>query len=48
MEPDQESKVILRVLHGEREAYALLVDAYKTQNISHGFTPSLLTSSEII
>jgi RNA polymerase sigma-70 factor, ECF subfamily len=29
MEPKQESEIILRILGGERDAYALLVDSYK-------------------
>jgi len=40
MKPDQENEAILNVLNGKREAYALLVDAYKTQifNLAYRMT----------
>lgn len=42
MEPSQENDIVARVLKGEREAYALLVDAYKTPifNLAYRMTGS--------
>jgi len=49
MEPDQENEVILNVLHGKREAYALLVDAYRTQifNLAYRMTGNYEDASDL-
>ena len=49
MEPDQEDEVILSVLDGKREAYALLVDAYRTQifNLAYRMTGNYEDASDL-
>ncbi|MCK9391043.1 MAG: sigma-70 family RNA polymerase sigma factor [Syntrophales bacterium] len=49
MGPDQEEEVILSVLDGKREAYALLVDAYRTQifNLAYRMTGNYEDASDL-
>lgn len=49
MEPGQETKIINHILQGESEAYALLVDAYKTPifNLAYRMTGSYDDAAEL-
>ena len=49
MEPNQERDIVLRVLGGEREAYALLVDEYKGPifNLAYRMTGSYEDASDL-
>jgi RNA polymerase sigma-70 factor, ECF subfamily len=49
MERDREREIILRILQGEREAFALLVDEYKTAvfNLTYRMTGSYEDASDL-